>query len=516
MTTKKSLPRSALFCAASLIAVMFFVLPLSLVRAHRRTAGDAAILGDDGVLYIDGSAPFGTGWDRDAWYVQVDGVMGGKSSGGMEFVAIEDDDENNLREAPFEALEFTGTINLDGGGFSSVRRRIDLDLTDYAGVVVTLRADGYAHDDSDSYQSQPTAPTGIHLQFGDATSYYEFSAALAVPLSSSGSGSGKSSWTSVYMPLEAFARGTRFGFVCNNNCQLNPSRINDLSVYVLFQEGDFDVQIASIRAVPEPRSFPPPELSLSLMVEDDSSSSFQAVVDLLRTTIASGGSLYDKSYIELCVVMYWSVLNSLLASTSSPGFALPDPVRVVICAGLEAAEADLFSSSSSSSSSTTSSSDRNRAAAWTLRHAIDAVMEDLLGLDRSRTAADVGGWLPTKAEAESQGAATCVARTSPAPGTLFDPTNTHELELLPVLLDPGNSDPDDWDWDADGSDSNSNSTDNGGESSTTVWDDPTQDSAISISRTAPMGLERSSSSGTLGSLASPVVWSVSVWALLFA
>merc|ERR1712028_266366 len=114
--------------------------------------------------------------------------------------------------------------------------------------------------------------TGLHLQFDDATSYYDYSSAFAVPLtSSSSSSSAITTTTSVYLPMESFDRGTRIGFSCRDGCSLNEAAINGLSIYVLFQEGDFFVRLMQIDAVKEPVSFPSPE------VEFDST---QDVVDL--------------------------------------------------------------------------------------------------------------------------------------------------------------------------------------------------------------------------------------------
>ena len=51
---------------------------------------------------------------------------------------------------------------------------------------------------------------------------------------------------SVFLPLSSFNRATRFGFQCtttNNNCQIDWRYVNGMDVYVLFQEGDFHVQM---------------------------------------------------------------------------------------------------------------------------------------------------------------------------------------------------------------------------------------------------------------------------------
>jgi hypothetical protein len=372
----------------------------------------AVVKGDDNnVLRIDGSSVVDGnegGWDEDSWYVQVDGVMGGQSTGRMEFITTSSD-ENNKNEFG-KLLKFTGDISLDGGGFSSVRRQISLNLNDYDGIVVTFEADNYDISGSSS-KSTPTPPTGIHLQFGDSTSYYDFSSAFAIPLSTSTS---SSELTSVYLPMDSFNRGTRFGFACRDNCELDNTNIDNLSVFVLFQEGTFDVRIKSISAIPKkwssqaqgdesdlissgaqgPRSFLSPQIQFDSVDE---------IINLLQSTISSGGSLYDKSYIELCITMYWSVLNSILnANANANANAIAISTKVVICSGLNEM---IYNKSNNSKEDQ----------AWILRYTIDAIIADLQGLDRSTN----NNFLPTKKEAELMDA-TCVGRTSPPEGTLYD------------------------------------------------------------------------------------------------
>jgi len=344
-------------------AISKFLLLGAALAATPATASDA--------VRIDGGDE--NGWETDNWYVQVDGVMGGKSTGNMEFL---DDDT---------VMKFTGDISLDGGGFSSVRRRMSLDLTGYAGVVVTLEADVRGAGEGTA------APIGIHLQFDDRTSRYDFSSAFSIPLSSG------ETVTSVYLPVESFDRGTWIGFTCQNNCAFDPSEINGISVYVLFQEGSFDVRLRSIEAVTEPRAFPLPEYDVLESTDD--------VVALLRSSISSGGGLYDKDYMELCIAMYWSVLNTILSSE-----VLSDPVKVVICAGLQQFEYLKGVGSSKES------------LAWQLRFTMDAVISDLEGTDRLTTQ----DWLPTRSRASSMDV-TCFGRTSAAPGFMYDPTNEYML-----------------------------------------------------------------------------------------
>ena len=63
------------------------------------------------------------------WYVQNDNVMGGLSEGGFSIQSSE--------------LVFSGNTNTNGGGFSSIRSQpLDLDLEEYDGIRLSVKADG--------------------------------------------------------------------------------------------------------------------------------------------------------------------------------------------------------------------------------------------------------------------------------------------------------------------------------------------------------------------------------------
>jgi len=340
------------------------------------------------------------GWDEQGWYVQNDGVMGGKSQGSLEFIDVTN------------TMKFSGTIVTQGGGFTSVRRKTKLDLSKYAGIVVTVEAEPYSLNDDGT----TSAVTGMHLQFDDTTSYYAYSSAFAIPLTSTTTATGAdterqtTTTTSVYLPMDSFDRGTRMGYVCKNNCGLNAAAIDQLSLYMLFQEGTFDVRVLSITAVEEPVAFPSPLVIFN---------TYQDVIALIQATILSGGNLYDKSYIELCIAMYWSVLNSIIAATptsSTTNVVVPNSVKAVICAGLN------------TMITTTDSSKKDKA--WTLRYIMEAVMDDLMGTERDYNS----NWLPSLQDVDDVSSSSlCLARTSAAAGvmvtpTLQEPTTTNNEE----------------------------------------------------------------------------------------
>lgn len=325
------------------------------------------------VLRLDG----GGDWDAGRWYVQVDGVMGGKSSGNLEFVG--------------DVMEFSGNIDLDGGGFSSVRRSFSprLDLSEYAGVVVELEAVESIPDNQ--------SPKGLHLQLNDASSRYGFAAALAVPLS------GESGMTtSIFIPLKSFNRGSQMGWQCRQ-CSLDVTAINGMDIYMLFQSGPFDVTIKSITAVSEEKSFPSPSISF------DSADQIKA---FMEDTIKNGSSLYNKGYVEMCNAIYWSMLNTLLASPAG----VPDTVKGVTCEGLRYSSA----------------LEDKEDIAWALRYTIDAVSADMDGEDNAARPS----WLPA-AEDASVYAEACVGVTSmPSDPSLLlaestAPTTTTVKSFLP-------------------------------------------------------------------------------------
>ena len=91
------------------------------------------------------------------WSVVLDGVMGGRSTGSID--------------ASDSVLHFTGNCNLNGGGFASIRRSVQADLSAHAGVVVTFET-----------QDGGSRPIGWELQVEDS-SRYSYGHAFANPIS---------------------------------------------------------------------------------------------------------------------------------------------------------------------------------------------------------------------------------------------------------------------------------------------------------------------------------------------
>ena len=161
--------------------------------------------------------------------------MGGKSSGELTFL------KSNT------VLSFNGIINLDGGGFSSVIKSFDnapIDLSPYAGFVVELETTR-AHDPNNI-----DAPLGLQLQFHDSIArYIGYASAFAVPLSNS-----VGETVRVYLPRTSFDRGSWINRLCND-CKIDFSSVVQMDIYILFQDGPFEVNVKQISTVNDLQTF---------------------------------------------------------------------------------------------------------------------------------------------------------------------------------------------------------------------------------------------------------------------
>ena len=69
------------------------------------------------------------------------------------------------------------------------------------------------------------------------------------------------------------------GFQCND-CQIDFSSVDEMDIYVLFQQGQFDIRVKAITTVDTPISYPSPVIYIA---------SANAVKALIDSTIQSGG-----------------------------------------------------------------------------------------------------------------------------------------------------------------------------------------------------------------------------------
>jgi hypothetical protein len=348
------------------------------------------------------------------WQVVVDGVMGGRSSAAIA--------EPVGAGGPFT---FSGSIDLNGGGFASIRRTFStpVDMRPYAGLVV--RYDVRA----------PTAATGgraplaLRVSLRQPGGYWGFSAAFAVPAASSESDAGGTG--QAFVPLAAFTHGSRSGWSCSS-CTFDPSTaVSEIDLYVMFQEGSFSVRLHSITAVVAPQGTEWDDPGLVQRLGQPG-----AVEAEVQRAVARGAPLFDKGYPELCHAVYASAARTIAIVANSTGPVL----RQVLCRALEFARGQ-------------TANDAN--AAWGLRRAFDAVpaaialggtesakWSAVAAIDQSSYPAAVqGDWLydagsgsacsSTPQASASVNAST--ARTPTPTGSLTTSSAVHSATAVPAL-----------------------------------------------------------------------------------
>mmetsp|Transcript_3957 Transcript_3957/g.9190 ORF Transcript_3957/g.9190 Transcript_3957/m.9190 type:complete len:356 (+) Transcript_3957:65-1132(+) len=216
-------------------------------------------------------------WTTSRWYVQVDGVMGGRSSGRMELAA--------------SGASFEGSINLNGGGFASFRRNFGAtDLRPYAGLWVEV----------DTLPVTALTPLAVHVQLEDQSRYNGFGAAFAIPPGPPGS------TYSTFLPFSWFTKQLRWA--CSG-CSLDVSRITGLSVYVLYQEGAYSFRVRKILALPS-QEVPAQEMVPTLILSNEEA------WKRITAAIKKGSFVWNQGYRALCGAIYNSTALTVAAATN--------------------------------------------------------------------------------------------------------------------------------------------------------------------------------------------------------
>lgn len=149
--------------------------------------------------------------DEAEWEVVNDGVMGGRSAG---FVAVEQG-----------TLRFTGTLVTKGGGFTSVRARRAVDLTDQLGIEMRVRGSGRQFE----------------VELDDGVRGYGRMVSRRAPFQTS------AEWTVVRVPFSAL-RSTIFGRAVNAPV-IDVARIRGLGLYMADgQDGSFRLEVDYVRS----------------------------------------------------------------------------------------------------------------------------------------------------------------------------------------------------------------------------------------------------------------------------
>ena len=152
-----------------------------------------------------------TGTDEAPWTVVNDGVMGGRSAG---YVTVADG-----------SLRFTGTLVTQGGGFTSVRARRDVDLSGQTGIELRVRGSGRQFE--------------VEIDDGLRASGRSVSRRAAFPTSTE--------WTLIRIPF-ATLRSTIFGQVVKAP-PIDLARIRGVGLYMVDgKDGPFRLEVDFIRA----------------------------------------------------------------------------------------------------------------------------------------------------------------------------------------------------------------------------------------------------------------------------
>ena len=219
-------------------------------------------------------------------FTNVRSNTGGQSSGKL-----------NLLAGGKEGVLFGGDINLDGGGFSSIRRSFrSKDLSGYAGVLIEV-------DAIVTGGGSMAPPQGITLQLERKA------AAFAVPVA------GTAVRATIFLPFSAFRhivyRGTPG--------PLDTSTISSMDVYILYQPGPFSITLRSIVAVQNSAD----QATVPRMEMTD-----KQVEGLIQSTIKRGSTAYNKDQIEVCGAIYQSTMRTI-SQTSGPA---PEVIEVATTA----------------------------------------------------------------------------------------------------------------------------------------------------------------------------------------
>lgn len=145
------------------------------------------------------------------WEVVNDGVMGGRSQG---FVAIQDD-----------TLRFTGDLVTRGGGFTSVRRFDDFDLSGHDGLELRMRGNGRTFE----------------VEINDARRYGSRPISRRAPFETT------AEWQTVRVPFSAL-RATVFGRPVEAPA-VRLSEIERIGFYIVDGiDGGFELEVDSVSA----------------------------------------------------------------------------------------------------------------------------------------------------------------------------------------------------------------------------------------------------------------------------
>merc|ERR1719336_9942 len=342
-------------------------------------------------LHLDGRPG---AWAKERWSIVTDRVMGGHSTAGAQFSS--------------DWMRFYGKINTNGGGFANARRSFSksIDFTEYSGILLEVEA----------LSGIDGAPLGLHVQLNSKYSGYRYSAAVAVPRAEEAGTPAQ-----IYIPLSQFDRVSKYWRMCHN-CKINLKYIAGLELSVLYQTGHFDLKVYSLKAV---RSARIPSMPAAAVM------SAQSAISFMHHTVQKGAYTYNKGYKELCIALYWSALNTVIAASDG---VITEEHKGMACDGLTRA---------------LGKSDKKHRA-WELRHVIDDLVKVWKGqkatemkaksmADQCSGVTSIGPLKATPMEADPKPACKTIAQLATetdALSTLLTAVGAADPAILQALSDP--------------------------------------------------------------------------------
>ena len=158
-------------------------------------------------------------------------------------------------------------------------------------------------------------PQGVTIQLSDNAR--SLAASFAVPLGDRG---GEGVRSSVFLPFTSFTKGIRWG--CSQ-CKIDPSSIDEVDVYVLYQPGPFRVVLRRIEAVKSAADVPgvdkvktdAPTMPVRKMSD-------RQVRSLIEGAIARGSTAWNKNQPEICGAIYDCTMRSIAGSSGAAASVL--------------------------------------------------------------------------------------------------------------------------------------------------------------------------------------------------
>eukprot|EP00316_Scyphosphaera_apsteinii_P020585 CAMPEP_0119316846 /NCGR_PEP_ID=MMETSP1333-20130426/41093_1 /TAXON_ID=418940 /ORGANISM="Scyphosphaera apsteinii, Strain RCC1455" /LENGTH=352 /DNA_ID=CAMNT_0007322607 /DNA_START=179 /DNA_END=1237 /DNA_ORIENTATION=- len=248
----------------------------------------------------------------EAYQITLDSVMGGASKGTAYGITLDSvmrgDSTGNATSAVGQGIVLQGNIDMDGGGFVSMSLIGDYDFTDASGLMFEVQS-----VKSDAPLALAVAFSQTLQNWGPTSVCSRLEGAVGLP-----AGTGTHS-NYVYLDVKAMGRQRSiftsfipwpgFGLPC---APYDFSRLKEIAIRNVYQEGPFKIVIRSIKAVQKPPAWaeypikdPPPVTTLP---ETD-------ITEVAASFVAA--ALYKGSVLQAKRDSNWDYMASRIYQTAA-------------------------------------------------------------------------------------------------------------------------------------------------------------------------------------------------------